>query len=53
MPERRQSVTFNAAMNEQRAAFAQLIEIDILPSRVACRHLLRNRRNVIGQFAAD
>ena len=52
MPERRQSVTLDAAVNEKRAAFAQVPKIDILPLRVACRHLRRYRRDIIDRFAA-
>ena len=52
MPEQRQRVAFDAAMDEKRAAFAQHHKIDML-SLSRGRHLRSNRRHVVGRFATD
>src|SRR6266581_1926548 len=52
MPEHRQRVAFDAAMDEKRAAFAQHRKIDML-SLSRGRHLRSNRRHVVGRFATD
>ena len=46
-PEHRQRVAFDAAVDEERAAFAQRRKIEML-SLSRGRHLRSNRRHVVG-----
>jgi hypothetical protein len=50
MPEHRQRVAFDAAMDEKRAAFTQHRKIDML-SLSRGRHLGSDRGHVVGRFA--